>query len=232
MSLTLLFNKIILFLLNRIIPFPIVNELAAKLLMKYQLWIILLILIGLMLIPLFHVNGAGIHTPEKLTSYIENLFTDTNIPKGSPLGGIDMDLTHVTAFYKDELYYKRFNRWHDGIDIIPNTRYYNESKAYQLTKEIILIATLSGDACSRGSNEEGLTLEITSIDESIKVLYHHQKVNFVPVGECIKIIAGTPIGIMGATGNATGIHCHYMIFQKQNSTWKHVDPLPFMTITV
>ena len=49
---------------------------------------------------------------------------------------------------------------------------------------------------------------------------------FVKTGDQVQ--AGTPIGIMGMTGDATGEHVHYEIQTKQTNTWISINPFIYI----
>lgn len=173
------------------------------------------------------VYGANFSTSEipiELINYREYRYTPTIKPKGSPLGGYNDVFYRVTAYYNDPNYFKKFGNIHTGVDLIPNKYYFAKSGAYKLSNEIIIISTLSGKACSFGNKIDGYT--VTIVRDIYKAKYHHQSINFIPIGKCIQIENGTPIGIMGDTGNATGIHLHYSLYKLNNkNVWKDYNPL-------
>lgn len=170
------------------------------------------------------------HTlPQELDDYIEQGYEQVyNMPKGSPIGG-DGTFIHITAGYDDAEYKKMFGIDHLAIDLIPTEKYYSQSIAFNKVQEIILISTMSGTACSKGNLKAGFTIEIVSYTNKYKVIYHHQKRNFIPLNTCSKIHRGIPIGIMGDTGYATGIHLHYMIMkQNEKQEWITQNPINYL----
>jgi len=54
----------------------------------------------------------------------------------------------------------------------------------------------------------------------------HLAVSFISTGQHIQ--AGQPIGIMGATGEATGVHLHYQIDLNDSGTWTPTDPKQYI----
>lgn len=62
-------------------------------------------------------------------------------------------------------------------------------------------------------------------DDGTKSRYAHMNQRLVNVGERVK--AGQPIGKMGSTGNSTGNHLHFEVFDKSG---KQVDPTKFMKL--
>ena len=174
--------------------------------------------------------------PTSLNNYIENGFIDTNIPSHSPFGGQGMEYTEITALYHDGKYFKEFGAVHNGIDLIPSSTYYVRSEAYKkynqssvARKRVPILATMSGRACSSGSLNKGYKIEIYSNNNIYKTLYLHNEVNFFPINSCINVKAGEPIGIMGQTGKATGLHSHYMVFIIDSTLqWKDINPYSFL----
>lgn len=149
-------------------------------------------------------------------------------PSGSPFGGSDDFI--VTAYYLDEAYKVKFGFEHNAIDLIPNQEYYSKSKLFSSSKQVILVATMDGTACSFGNLEDGYTIEIKSYDLKYIVSYHHQKVNFVPLNECLEVKRGMPIGIMGDSGFAFGEHVHYSVFKlNELKIYEHIDPFIYLS---
>jgi len=229
-------RSVVSYVINLCLPIPALNKYLSDkiLLFKDQLIVIFLCLILFGTMSLFGFKKTVIasvtNLPPSLSDYREEGYDDTNIPKGSVVGGDKMEFTQITAYYRDPTYYEYFHRWHNGIDGIPSGTYYLKNKAFLSTKEIIIVATLSGIACSSGDTINGYQITIVSKDGTYRTLYHHQKINFIQVGKCMSILAGQPIGIMGQTGNATGIHCHYMVYKRDqlSQSWIEQDPVQFL----
>jgi hypothetical protein len=227
-------DSVIEAIIERIIPIPFLGCLGSEKVKQFKghifVFFFSIVLFFTSILggaPFVAQASSDFQTPDSLVGYVEDGYISSNLPSKSPLGGNSLDFTSITAYYHDLGYFKTFGKWHDGIDLVPNQTYYGKDKAYSLTKELILVATLSGKACSYGNLSDGYTVTIESNDGQNKTLYHHQKANFIPLDSCREIISGQPIGIMGETGNATGIHVHYMTFKKDSSgTWVEYDPLP------
>ena len=152
-------------------------------------------------------------------------FTQTQIPKQSPLGGSGMNFVTVTAYFLDPSYYLQFGRNHTGIDLVPSDSYYQNSQSYKDTGEVVTFATINGNVRYYIDQYGGNTVEITSDNGSIQVLYIHFSRVLVQSG---KVTAGTPVGIMGDTGNATGEHVHYEVRTKNGNNWQAVNPLNYI----
>jgi len=155
----------------------------------------------------------------------DSAFRSTQVPKVSPLGGNGMEYVTVTAYFLDPSYYLRFGRNHTGIDLVPSGSYYQNSQVYKDTGKVIIFATVNGSVSYYIDQYGGNTIEITSDNGSIKVLYIHFSRVLVESG---KVTAGTPIGIMGDTGNATGEHVHYEVRTKNGNNWQAVNPLNYI----
>ena len=221
------------------IPNSIIFKFILKIFKKWGVQILITVITVILLI-VFLITGTTITNgqeigftalPPELKSYMETGFINTQIPQKSPLGGIGMEYTTVTALYHDPDYFKEFGFEHNGIDLIPNENYYRNSKAYKLLGDIVIIATLSGKACSSGNIESGFRTEIYSVDNLYYTTYLHDKFNFIPLNTCKSITAGEPIGIMGSTGFATGAHIHYMVHIKNEAgEWKDINPIKFLAL--
>lgn len=221
--------------LSSIIPIPLANRVIGYAIMRYK-GQILVVITSFVLILILFIFGKPIakaneshdgfqNTPKELIGYHEDGYTDTNYPAKSPLGGSGVDWIEITAYWHDYNYYKIFGEWHDGLDIVPNYIYFANSKAYKLTGKYIIISTMTGKACSYGdTDKEGLSVSIVNDDNSLKTLYHHQSANFIPLGTCTYVHNGQPLGIMGMTGHATGVHVHYGNYKNENGTWVSYDP--------
>jgi len=155
----------------------------------------------------------------------DSAFRSTQIPKVSPFGGNGMEYVTVTAYFLDPNYYLQFGRNHTGIDLVPSSSYYQNSQSYKDTGEVLTFATVNGSVNYYVDQYGGNTVEITSDNGSIKVLYIHFSRVLVESGH---VTAGTPVGIMGDTGNATGEHVHYEVRTKNGNNWRAVNPLNYI----
>lgn len=152
-------------------------------------------------------------------------FTSTSVPRQNPLGGGGMGFTTITAYFLDPDYYIRFGKNHTGIDLVPSAQYYENSKTYKETGKVAIFATINGTVNYFVDQYGGETVEITNDDNSVKTVYIHFSTVLVESG---KVTAGTPIGIMGESGLATGEHVHYEVKTKDGNTWKAVNPLNYI----
>jgi len=239
-----LVDRIIAFLVSILIPIPFVGELIVA--FKYQvialligLVLVVLGMVGLIggilldpthLIPKFSFSttpgGSTQSVPlEALAGYIESGFADTDTPSKSPFGGSGMEYTLITAGYHDLSYYQTYGLVHEGIDIVPTNAYYAQNKAYGLTHQVILFATISGSAHLYTDPYGALTVEITNSQGALKTVYKHMKQ--IIMCEC-QVHAGQPVGVMGATGFAFGEHTHYEVRLLQSGSWNTVNPADYI----
>jgi murein DD-endopeptidase MepM/ murein hydrolase activator NlpD len=152
---------------------------------------------------------------------------DTGFPQGSPFGGRNYDFSQKTAGFYDPAYYAIYGRQHDGLDIVPNSKYYTDNQAYKLTGKVIIFATCSGVAVSKVDGNGALYVSINCRDGN-QVWLVHNSVNFVPT-EPTQIRAGQPVGVMGETGMADGKHVHYGVRVKDSSgNYTLVNPEPYL----
>lgn len=155
----------------------------------------------------------------------DNSFGNTNSPKRNPLGGSGLQYATITAYFLDPNYYLRFGRNHNGIDIIPSDNYYQNSQTYKETGKIVVFATMNGSVSHYVDGYGGETIEITNTNNSYKVKYIHFSSVIVTSGN---VTAGTPLGIMGGSGLATGDHVHYEVHIKDGNTWRAVNLLNYI----
>ncbi|HEV2339208.1 MAG TPA: M23 family metallopeptidase [Patescibacteria group bacterium] len=118
--------------------------------------------------------------------------------------------------------YHFFNGVHTGIDLIPSDTYYRTNRAYLLTHQQIVFATMNGTAISYLDPYGAIIVDIYNAKHTIITRYVHLQASFFSTGEIVK--AGQALGIMGATGFVTGIHLHYEIQTNQSGMFQTVDP--------
>lgn len=162
--------------------------------------------------------------PIELQNYIEDDFVDTPTPQHSPFGGRGTERTIITSYFHDPNYYRIYGRWHDALDIVPNYDYYRLNKAYKIYGDVIMFATCSGKATGKVDRNGANYIE-TKCKDGVHTTWHlHNKLNFIPTGETVDVVAGQPIAVMGETGLADGAHIHYTILKNGG----YVDPLPYL----
>jgi len=108
---------------------------------------------------------------------------------------------------------------------VPSAEYLKNSQTYKEYKQVVVYSTVNGTARHYVDQFGGETVEVTSSDNAMKVVFIHFSQVLVESGE---VIAGTPLGIMGETGNATGEHVHYEVKIKDGDTWLAVNPLNYI----
>ncbi len=231
---------IIAVIVNLLIPIPLAGKIAAR----YK-WQILAAVVTFFFIIIFVIMAAtaiivtptisGIHAVQSILQQFSPItssvdpdlnFVDTQIPKQDPFGGNYMDYTIITAYFHDPNYYLEFGKQHEGVDIVPSNDYYQNSKTYQKYHQVIIFATITGTVNHYIDQYGGETVEITNEEGSLKTINIHFSRVLVNTGDHIK--AGTAIGIMGQTGDATGPHLHYQIETKDGNTWDIVNPLNYI----
>ncbi len=226
-------DKIIKLIIDFFIPIPIVGEYTGDLVAKYKGQIALFCVAGTLIFVMmfFYPSSgrAGIPNnydglPEELIGYVEEGFSDKGIPHMSPFGGAGTEYTTITAYYHDPNYYAIYGRWHDAIDMVPNSKYYSENEAFKLTGDVVFFATCSGEAIGKVDKHGANYVDLYCKDSDYRIWYVHNKENFVPYNEKVSVVAGQPIAIMGDTGMSDGAHIHYAILKDG----KFVDPYPYI----
>jgi len=108
-----------------------------------------------------------------------------------------------------------FSSLHDGIDLASG----NENCK--------ILSVTSGLVTQAGWVNGGGGWQVTvKTSQNTEVIYSHLAASGLFVTEGQRISEGTPIGIMGMSGRATGRHLHLTI--KENG--KEVDPLKYINI--
>ncbi|QQS43858.1 M23 family metallopeptidase [Candidatus Roizmanbacteria bacterium] len=209
------------------IKVPILGFLASLIILAF----FFIMLVGTVLMsPMLLSNGfmesiKSLFVENTLNIPPDTSFISTAVPKQNPLGGGDIGYSEVTAYFLDPNYYLQFGKNHIGIDLIPSEKYFKNSQTFKETGKVAVFATINGTVNYYVDQYGGETVEITNDDQSIKVVFIHFSTVLVESG---KVTAGTPIGIMGGTGFATGDHVHYEVHTKDSDTWKAVNPLNYI----
>lgn len=152
-------------------------------------------------------------------------FASTSIPRQNPFGGNGFEYALITAYFLDPQYYLHFGKNHTGIDLVPSDAYYKNSQVYKDFGKVVVYSTITGTAIHYVDNNGGETVEVTNNSQNTKVKFIHFSQVLVDSGE---VVAGTPLGIMGSTGFATGDHVHYEVLMKDGDTWRAVNPLNYI----
>jgi len=245
-----LLDRVISFFINIFIPIPLIGELIAA--YKAQFLFLFLIII-LTVLTIFITIGVTIanapsqflpnvateainfvkgaftaseqQTADELKNYIEAGFTDTDIPSRNPLGGIGMENSIVTLGYgaPDSLFN---NQPHTGVDLVPSNHYYQTNEAYKKTGQIIVFATMNGQATFAVDQYGANYVDVHNSENTMLTRYVHLAASFIATGQQVR--AGQPIGIMGQTGMATGVHLHYELRVNQGGTFVTVNPLNYI----
>lgn len=222
------------------IPIPLAGEVVVALKGPILGCLVSFILMGLFMIVTI---GVIIFSPflatesflDKLLSPFTNsnthipsdgTFVQTDTPMQIPFGGHGLEFASITAGFHDPAYFLKFGADHTGIDLVPNDTYFQNNESYKINHQVVIYATMTGTANYYVDENGGLTVEDVNLQGAIKVIEIHMKKVFVKTGDSLK--AGTPVGIMGQTGKATGEHVHYEIRTKQAGKWVPVNPLIYI----
>lgn len=233
------FDLLISVVVNIFAPFPLPSAVVAQIKVPILGFIGTLILLALFF---FLMVGTVLMSPLLISSgYIQQLqnlfvsndenipsdpnFVPTSIPKQNPLGGSGMSFSTITAYFLDPNYFLQFGKNHIGLDLVPSEDYFSQSITYRDTGKVVVFATMNGNVRYYVDEYGGETIEITNDGNTMKIVFIHFSKVLVKSGS---VSAGTPIGIMGGTGFATGDHVHYEVHTKDGDTWKPVNPLNYI----
>lgn len=234
-----IFDAIVTLVINLVIPVPLVGALVSTfrapilgfLASLVALMILMIVAVGAVLFAPLLIPGQALQNitslfqANELNVAPDTSFISTSVPKQNPFGGSGMSFTNITSYFLDPDYYLRFGRNHTGVDLVPSDEYYKSSKTYKETGKVVIFATINGTVRHYVDQYGGETVEIINTDNSFKVVYIHFSKVLVTSGQ---VSAGTPIGIMGATGFTTGEHGHYEIRIKDGDNWLAVNPLNYI----
>jgi murein DD-endopeptidase MepM/ murein hydrolase activator NlpD len=118
-----------------------------------------------------------------------------------------------------------YSGWHNGIDIYSSAMPTLVSAAPGV---VTFAGCQSGNCPPPGSSVGGSGLAwavIIDHQNGYSTIYGHMHKITVSKGQ--KVAAGTPIGQMGQTGLAFGIHVHFMLTKTGSSV--HINPAPYMS---
>lgn len=245
-----LINRLIAFFINIFAPIPLIGELIAEYKAQFLfllLAIILAVLTIFVTLGVMVANAPGNFFPgvattainifkkvftsseqqiaDELKNYTESGFIDTDIPSRNPLGGNSMENSIITLGYLEpNLMFN--NQPHTGIDLVPSSRYYQTNAAYQKTGQIIVFATMNGKATSYVDQYGANVVDIYNSGNTMLTRYVHLAVSFISTGQ--QVLPGQPVGIMGQTGEATGVHLHYELRVNQGNTFVTVNPMGYI----
>ena len=232
-------DAIVIAVVNFIIPIPFVGQAVSKfkkpvllsLATIFILELFLLLTLGTVLMtPLLMTSGvvssvtSALGLPSGVA--VDTSFIETSVPKQNPFGGAGLAYTNITAYFMDSAYYLQFGKSHTGIDLVPSATYFSNSESYKNTGKVNIFSTINGKVNYYIDSDGGETVEITNSEGFLKVVFIHFSSVYVHSGDIIK--AGTPLGVMGDTGFATGAHVHYEVRTKDGDSWLAVNPLSYI----
>lgn len=138
------------------------------------------------------------------------------------------DTAVVNALYG---YTPVYGEDHTGIDISRGNVFYTEGG---LSKGAKVVAAHDGTVTFASANptsddDDFTFVEIESTNGSYITRYGHLSEIHVTLGQTVK--KGEIIGVMGTTGNSTGVHLHFEVFDNTTGGKVRVDPLNYFTVS-
>lgn len=127
----------------------------------------------------------------------------------------------ITSYYGNRQYYyqgKLIKDFHNGIDLVPSHCNNNEILAFAdgIVTSVQKTGVQYGTGCYvRLKHNNGLY-----------TLYYHLKSGSVCVNVGDKVIKGQKLGIIGTTGQSTGIHLHFQIDKGSSNT--SINPYDYL----
>lgn len=127
----------------------------------------------------------------------------------------------ITSYYGNRQYYyqgKLIKDFHNGIDLVPSPCNNNEILAFAdgVVTSVQKTGVQYGTGCYvRLKHNNGLY-----------TLYYHLKSGSVCVNIGDKVVKGQKLGIIGTTGQSTGIHLHFQIDKGSSNT--SINPYDYL----
>ena len=127
----------------------------------------------------------------------------------------------ITSYYGNRQYYyqgKLIKDFHNGIDLVPSPCNNNEILAFAdgIVTSVQKTGVQYGTGCYvRLKHNNGLYS-----------LYYHLKSGSVCVNVGDKVVKGQKLGIIGTTGQSTGIHLHFQIDKGSSNT--SINPYDYL----
>ncbi len=215
---------------NRFIPLPLPREIIVQLKgIIVSIGINFLLILILVLLAIFGVVALPFLTGKLSMPVppISDQFKPTDIPELNPLGGDGLSYVTITAYFHDPQYFAQFGIEHEGVDMVPNSTYYEKSSVYKKYSPNVIVYATNNGTIQYFTDQYGANVVIDENSEgNLQSEYLHMNSVFVHSGETVT--AGTALGTMGDTGFSTGAHVHYQINVNQNGTWTPTDPLQYI----
>lgn len=143
---------------------------------------------------------------------------------------IDMKSCTITQrFGEHPEDYAQFGfKGHNGIDLAPYWGYRGS--------DIVIMDVDAGTITWAGDDGYGMGNHVEITHPWGITKYGHMVKGSLKVKVGDKVVAGSPLGIMGNTGNSSGVHLHFGVYPKgepkTNGYSGAVDPLPYMSGSV
>lgn len=223
-------DGIVRVILNAFLPLPVSQKLIVQMKstimsivinLALVLVLVILAIFGFIALPFLTAN-TSMTKPSVNTD-----FTSTDFPSQNPMGGAGLSYVTITAYFHDPAYFAQFGVQHEGVDMVPNNTYYQQSNVYQKNKPaVVIFATNNGTIQNITDQYEVNGVTDTNPEGNLQSEYLHLDKVYVHSGE--QVTAGTPVGTMGDTGFSTGPHLHYQINMLENGSWTPTDPLQYI----
>jgi len=146
------------------------------------------------------------------------------IPYGNPVGLNRSDLVTITSGYNVVRYINGVKSVHDGVDLVPSSKWYQENQGKGST-DAVNRSIITGKLHEFIDGNGALCAYITN--DYYRVMYCHCSAFIAQDGITVKY--GDSICFMGTTGFSTGVHTHVGMYEKNSSGgWNRIDPTPFL----
>ena len=135
---------------------------------------------------------------------------------------IKTENVRVTSYYGNREYYyqgRLIKDFHHGIDLVP--------KNYKGNEEIIAFEDGVVTSLQKIGKQYGTGCYVRIKHENgLYTLYYHLKSETICVNVGDKVKKGQKLGIIGTTGQSTGVHLHFQIDKGNNST--SINPFDYV----
>ena len=153
--------------------------------------------------------AMGSFGPSPYRSRIETILGGTN-PQQLPLTPVAGNITSTFGWRSHPIHGTQ--SFHTGIDIAAP----HGTPIYSSDAGTVEIANHGGS----------IGLQVVLDHSTHKTVYGHMSQIAVTAGQSIS--RGQPIGYVGSTGDSTGPHLHFTVFERQHNQWQRIDPATYL----
>ena len=151
--------------------------------------------------------AAGSFGPSPYRSRIEEILQTRSLSPTLPVSG---PVTSRFGWRTHPIY--GTSNFHTGIDIAAA----EGTPIYSSDAGTVELANHGG----------AIGLQVAIVHATHKTIYGHMSRFAVSPGQSVQ--RGDPIGYVGSTGDSTGPHLHFTVYERQHDRWERIDPAEYL----